>query len=173
MKGVGGEAVSKSAGNTAESPGVTLEPNMNGRARSMGISRLWFRVYPTFEAALSALKTGEAHGIGHIPQDRVAEVESLPGVAVYRQPLARLALLLFNTRSPLVEDRRVRLAIEQAINRQELVAQQLNSEGRVAYGPILQSSWAYSPTARHARREIFFEGQNEKNRQSLSRNLFL
>jgi peptide/nickel transport system substrate-binding protein len=129
--------------------GVMLEPNPNRPNRQGAIKRLWLRSYPTFEAALAALRSGEAHGLGHIPQDRVQQLASIPGVQMHTQTLARLAVLLLNTRSPLLSDARTRRAIELAINRSALVRRGFQDQARVADNPIPAQSWAYSIGARH------------------------
>src|SRR5947207_1477446 len=78
------------------------------------ISRLWFRPYPNFGAALAGFTGGEVHGLGHIPADQVAGVAALPGVEMHEQTLARYSLLILNTQSPLLDRAETRQAIESA-----------------------------------------------------------
>ncbi len=146
-------------GDTASTPvalqgpsvaGVLLEPNTNGPHPQSHISRLWFRLYPTFDAAFAALKAGEIHGLGHIPLDRMADVQNVPGIELHQQTLARSAMLLMNVRSPLFDRPETRQAIELAINRKALVEQTLHMQARAADSPILPQSWAYNPQAKHA-----------------------
>lgn len=126
--------------------GVLLEPNPYSLAEKPRISRIWFRLYPSFGAALSGLRLGEVHGLGHIPTDRVAEVATLPGVGLHLQGLARYNMLILNDRSPLFKDVQTRRAIELAIDRDALVRQSLSGEGRPIESPILPNSWAYDPS---------------------------
>jgi peptide/nickel transport system substrate-binding protein len=89
------------------------------------------------------LASGEVHGLGHIPADRLREVQAVPGVTVHRQALARYTMLLINVRSPLFDRVETRQALEYAIDREALVEQGLKGEARPAHSPILPQSWAY------------------------------
>lgn len=131
-------------------PGILLEPNPYNEQPQPRIARLWLRFYPTFDAALSALKEGEIHGLGHIPADRVGDLAGVPGVDLHQQTLARSAMLLMNMRYPFFDGAQTRQAIELAINRDKLVQQTLNMQARAADSPVLSQSWAYSPQTKHA-----------------------
>jgi peptide/nickel transport system substrate-binding protein len=133
-------------GGISPAEGVLLEPNPDLPSANPGIARIWFRLYPTFGAALSGFKMGEAHGLGHIPSDRMGEVEAVPGVALHRQGLARYTMLILNLRSPLFDKVETRQAIELAIDREALVAQALGGLGRPLESPILPGSWAHDPS---------------------------
>jgi peptide/nickel transport system substrate-binding protein len=129
--------------------GVLLEPADESDNESMSVSRLWFRQYPMVGAAITGLRMGEAHGMGHIPPDYLPNVESIPGVTLHEQALARYAMLILNTRSPLLDKPETRRAIELAIDRRALIDVGLGGRGRVADGPVLTSSWAYDPRSAH------------------------
>jgi peptide/nickel transport system substrate-binding protein len=133
-------------GGLAPEEGVLLEPNPDLPEPNPRIARIWFRLYPTFGAALTGFKMGEAHGLGHIPADRMADVEAVPGVAIHTQGLARYTMLIMNVRSPLFDKAETRRAIELAIDRESLVAQSLDGLGRPLESPILPASWAYDPS---------------------------
>ncbi|MFL5735466.1 MAG: ABC transporter substrate-binding protein, partial [Chloroflexia bacterium] len=113
------------------------------------IARIWFRPYPNFGAALIGFKEGEVHGLGHIPTDRVAEVQQVPGAQIHRQTLARYSLLILNTQSPLLDKPQTRQAIEFAIDRKSLISQALQGQAALAYSPVLSQSWAYNPSTPH------------------------
>lgn len=129
--------------------GVLLEPNPEAPPPTPLVSRLWFRPYPTFGAALSGFEAGEVHGLGHIPADRLDEVSALSRVSLHRQTLARYAMLLLNVRSPLLDQAETRQAIEFAIDRPAIVSEALQGQGKVAYSPVLSQSWAYNPLSTH------------------------
>lgn len=125
--------------------GVLLEPNPYLSSADASISRLWFRLYPTFGAALSGFEAGEVHGLGHIPAERMAEVAAVPGVDLHRQGLARYSMLILNVRSPLFDTPETRRAIELAIDRDALVRDSLGGQAQPLVSPILPHSWAYDP----------------------------
>ena len=133
-------------GGVSPGEGVLLEPNPDLAPANPRIARLWFRLYPTFGAALSGFKVGEAHGLGHIPSDRMAEVESVPDVTLLRQGLARYTMLMLNVRAPVLENADTRQAIELAIDKEALVADALGGQGRPLQSPILPGSWAFDPS---------------------------
>ena len=108
--------------------GVVLEPNPYGTGPVSNL-RLWFRPYPTFGAALTALTKGEVYGLGHIPADQLSAVEKVQGVTVHNQTLARYAMLLLNLQSPLFDKPETRQALEYAIDRQAIVNNALGGGG--------------------------------------------
>ncbi|HUP27469.1 MAG TPA: peptide ABC transporter substrate-binding protein [Chloroflexia bacterium] len=128
------------SGTNPTAEGVLLEPYPAHPSAQIG--RLWFRLYPSFGAALTGFKAGEVHGLGHIPADETSGVEAT-GAEVLKAPLARYAMLLLNTRSPLFDKVETRQAIEYAIDRQAIVKQVLQGRGRAAMSPVLEGSWAY------------------------------
>ncbi len=124
---------------------VLLEPNPYLPAENNSISRLWFRPYPTFGAALTGFKMGEVHGLGHIPVERMAEVATVPGVELHRHGLARYSMLILNVRSPLFDKPETRRAIELAIDRDAIIRGSLDGLAQPLMSPILPQSWAYDP----------------------------
>ncbi|MBF6614253.1 MAG: peptide ABC transporter substrate-binding protein [Chloroflexi bacterium] len=145
------------AGNLSATPvaplssqdGVFLEPNPYTAFPGSGISRLWFRLYPSFGAALTALQVGEVHGLGHIPAEQVSTVKALQGVQLHSQPLARYTMLLFNVRSPFFDKPETRQAFELAIDKEALVRQSLGGQAAVADSPVLSKSWAYDQSLKY------------------------
>jgi peptide/nickel transport system substrate-binding protein len=130
--------------------GVLLEPNpyaASGNATKLKISHIWFRLYPSFGAAFTGFKMGEAHGLGHIPADRLIEVQAVPDATLHRQTLARYNMLLLNVQSPLFDRPETRQAFEYAINRDALSGGQDNPTVP-ASGPVLTHSWGYDPSVK-------------------------
>jgi len=62
------------------------------------------------------------------------------------QPYNALSYSFFgyNMRNPLLSDRRVREAIAEAINRQEMLSSFFNGQGTLISGPFAPASWAYN-----------------------------
>jgi peptide/nickel transport system substrate-binding protein len=120
----------------------------NNAATDAGISdrtigRIWFRLYPTFGAALTGLQMGEVHGLGHIPPERLEAVAAVPGVTLHTQNLARYNMLIMNLDSPLFDKVETRRAFELAIDRTDIMGNEQERLARPLYGPILPHSWAY------------------------------
>lgn len=133
---------------SAGAEGVLLEPNPYMSRAGGSFSRIWFRPYPTFGAALTGFTMGEAHGLGHIPPEQLAEVEALKGVVLRRQNLARYTMLMLNVRSPLFDKAETRRALELAIDRRALVRDSLRGLGEPLASPVLPHSWAFDSSLR-------------------------
>jgi peptide/nickel transport system substrate-binding protein len=102
-------------------------------------------LYPSFGAALTGFKMGGVHGLGHIPQEQLAEVEAVGGVQIHQQNLARYTMLMLNMRSPLFDRAETRQAFDLAIDRRALVRDGLQGLGELVVSPVLPHSWAYDP----------------------------
>jgi peptide/nickel transport system substrate-binding protein len=125
------------------SEGVLLEPSPLRRSDIQpSLERVWFRLYPNFGAALAGFRRGEAHGLGHIPSDRVGELRDVPGVSLHTRNLARYTMLMLNVRSPLFRDTETRRAIALAINREGVIDSALSGQGVALESPALPNSWA-------------------------------
>jgi peptide/nickel transport system substrate-binding protein len=132
-------------GSVPLSEGMILEPNPYMPPVHRNVSRIWFRLYPTFGAALTGFRIGEAHGLGHIPAEGLAEVAGIEGVTLHKQALARYSMLMLNVRAPLLDRVETRQALYLAIDRQA-IASDSAIDGLPAPGPVLPQSWAYDPT---------------------------
>jgi peptide/nickel transport system substrate-binding protein len=140
-KGEGNSQVSRES--IPASEGVLLEPNPYWKtARPPGVERIWFRLYPSFGAALEGFKRGETHGLGHIPSERIDELRGSAGVTLHTQNLARYSMLMLNVRSPLFRDAETRRAIALAIDRETLIKEALDGQGAALESPALLHSWA-------------------------------
>lgn len=134
----------KTAGAVEASEGVLLVRAYSAAGDHNGIERIWFRLYPSFGAALTGFEMGEVHGLGHIAPEDLASVEAVPGVELHTQNLARYNMLILNMESPLFDKLETRKAIALALDRNAMAG---DAEARLAaplYGPVLPHSWAYS-----------------------------
>jgi len=128
---------------------VLLEPNPYAPLADLKVSHIWFRLFPTFGAALTGFKMGEVHGLGHIPEQNLADVAAVPGVALHRQVLARYTMLMLNVQSPLFDRVETRQALALAINRDAL-SNEAAGISVSAPGPVLRHSWAFDPSVQPA-----------------------
>jgi peptide/nickel transport system substrate-binding protein len=133
---------SRSANSVSPDEGVLLEPNPYLPPADLKVAHIWFRLYPTFGAALTGFAMGEVHGLGHIPEESMAGVAAIPGVALHRQTLARYTMLILNVQSPLFDRPETRQALELAINRSAL-SDRKDGISAPASNPVLTHSWAY------------------------------
>ena len=107
------------------------------------VRRLEVRQYPTHRAAWSGMMRGEVNVLHEVSRDIVEFVEASGDIRAY--PLLRpyYTALIFNQRHPVLGRREVRIAINEAIDREELVRNGMRGNGRIAEGPFWPYHWAY------------------------------
>lgn len=124
---------------------VVLTAYARGPGRPPYLAGLTFRYYDSFDAALNALRHQEIQGLGNIPPNHVLDLADDPRLALLQQPVnAQLNVLILNTQSPLFADKRVRKALDLAIDRIEIIHAAAGGAGAPAVGPISPASWAFA-----------------------------
>ncbi|KGD96608.1 ABC transporter substrate-binding protein [Rhizobium sp. YS-1r] len=83
--------------------------------------RVTFRAVPELAARVAGLVSGEFDLITNIPPDQEAVVGAYQDIDVRSVVLANSHVLVFDTRDPVLADKRVRQALASAIDRQKLV----------------------------------------------------
>ena len=120
-----------------------------GRPNAAGVE---FRVIPETAGRVAALASGEAHIITNIAPDQVATLQGMDDVEVRSVPLANCHVLRYNTRHPVMQDKRLRQALNLGINR-ELLVEALWSDQAVLmrglqfpeYGDMYNPDRPYTP----------------------------
>ena len=80
-----------------------------------------------------------------VPADFVAQLESSPKANLLKQVGAHVWYLgINNTKKPL-DDKRVRQALNYAVNKDAIVKDVLKGTGAVSSGPVLPGTWAPIP----------------------------
>ena len=125
-----------------------------------GPQRIEIREYPTHRAAWTAMMRHEVNVLHEVSRDAIEFVEAGGDIRAY--PLLRpyYTALIFNARHPVLQRREVRLAINEAIDRDELVQNGMRSHGQVAEGPFWPYHWAYP----HGRFPVAFNPEAAKLR---------
>jgi peptide/nickel transport system substrate-binding protein len=107
------------------------------------VQRLEIQQYPTHRAAWSVMMRGEVNFLHEVSRDQIEFVETSGDIRAY--PLLRpyYTALVFNTRHQVLRRREARVAINEAVDREELVKNGMRGHGRVAEGPFWPYHWAY------------------------------
>jgi peptide/nickel transport system substrate-binding protein len=84
------------------------------------VRRAEYHVYLEAGPRITALATGELDIIGTVPIDQIGTLERMSGVNVAKPLLQNFHILAYNTNHPLMRDRRLRQALDLAIDRQLL-----------------------------------------------------
>lgn len=124
---------------------IMLEAAPDYYGRKPYLSRILFRIYPNQKTILTALERDEVEGVPVVEPQDAARMAGDKKVVVYAAPQASLTYLFYNLAHPILGDRAVRQAIATAVDRQKLIEVGRDGHARRADGPLLPSSWAYTP----------------------------
>ncbi|MDB5079383.1 MAG: hypothetical protein JWP00_1307 [Chloroflexi bacterium] len=125
--------------------GVTLITNPLYKGKKPYLDKIWFRFYPSSNAALSAMQANQVDGVSEVSANEAGRLASLKNINEISTPRSRNTFLFLNLqRSALFSQKEVRQALAYAINKQNLVEKALNGQAVVSSSPILATSWAYN-----------------------------
>lgn len=88
---------------------------------SVTLNRLVLRVIPEVAARITALANDEVQIVTNVPPDQVDTMRGLDTIDVREIPLANVHVLAYNTNRPELADRRLRQALNLAIDRQLII----------------------------------------------------
>ena len=120
---------------------VVLEKNPSYWRFPVKLDRVIFRPITDDQARLTELLTGALDLIVGTPPDFVDQLEKDPKVTLQRQVGAHVWYLGFNNAKKPFDDRRVRQALNYAVNKEAIVRDVLKGTGAVAKGPVLPGTW--------------------------------
>ena len=110
------------------------------------IDRVVYRPIVEDQARLTELLTGTLDLIVGVPADFVAQLESSPKVNLLKQVGAHVWYLgINNTKKPL-DDKRVRQALNYAVNKEAIIRDVLKGTGAISRGPVLPGTWGADPS---------------------------
>jgi peptide/nickel transport system substrate-binding protein len=111
-----------------------------------------FRVIPETAGRVAAIASGEADIITNVAPDQVETLENTDQVYVSSIPLANCHVLVYNTFAPAINDKRIRQAMNLAIDRELLVetlwgdrAVLMRSHQFEEYGDMFNEERPYTP----------------------------
>jgi peptide/nickel transport system substrate-binding protein len=116
------------------------------------IQQIVFRYYPSSQTALEAYRQGEVLGISQITSDILASALEEKNLSLYSSRMPRLTMVLFNLNNndvPFFQDKKIRRALLEGLNRQWIVDRILQGQAVVADSPFLPNTWAYYDGVEH------------------------
>lgn len=125
---------------------VVLEKNKEYRQGEPYIDRIIFRPIPEALARVAALQAGEVDLIVVVPPDSVEPLQKEGRFDLYTTKDMARWLFHFNTRVPPYDDKRVRQAINYAINREALTKDILKGMARPMVSVLSDASPGFDPT---------------------------
>ncbi|HTI55653.1 MAG TPA: ABC transporter substrate-binding protein [Verrucomicrobiae bacterium] len=120
---------------------VVLDKNPTYWRLPVKVDRVIFRSITEDQARLTELLTGALDLIVGTPPDFVAQLENHPKVTLQRQVGAHVWYLGFNNGKKPFDDKRVRQALNYAVDKEAIVRDVLKGTGAVSKGPVLPGTW--------------------------------
>ena len=116
--------------------------------------RVTFRKVPEPAARLAGLVSGEFDVITNVEPDQVTDIGRYPGIEARTVVLANVHVLVYNTMNPVLRDKRVRQALNLAIDRELLVKALWNGKAEVPRGHQFPE---FGPLYEPARKPMAFD----------------
>ena len=126
--------------NTDDETTLRANPNYHQGRSEVDIVRI--RTYATLRTAWAAMMRSEVDFLFNVPIEAREFVEADPSVQVFSRDTPYAYALVFNTRRPPFDDRRVRVALSHAVDREAIINDTFRGHGSVASG-IWPSHWVY------------------------------
>ncbi len=108
------------------------------------LSEVTFRVIPDDASRVVALETGEVHVAVRIPPFDIPRLKANPKIGIIHSPSVRTIYLGFNALKEPLNDKRVRQALNYAVNKQAIVKHVLGGVGRVSDAPVSPGIFGYA-----------------------------
>ena len=124
---------------------IVLEANESYFLGRPYLDKIRAIAYPDREAIWAKLMAGEVDFFDYLSAGDYEITKQVPNVRFYSVPMPYYYLVALNMEDRLFADRRVRQALNYAVNKEEIVAKVLEGQGRIAAGTIFPGSWAYNP----------------------------
>jgi len=111
---------------------------------TLKIETFIYRLYSDYDSLEAAFRNGTLDAMGGVNTPKMLYIEEYSRFVAHTITLdSRLRMIFFNTRKEKLESAEVRRALNYLMNKEELL-DETNIGGELSYGPIAESSWAYS-----------------------------
>jgi peptide/nickel transport system substrate-binding protein len=124
---------------------VVLEKNAGYWKHPVNVDRVIYRPIVEDQARLTELLTGALDLVVGAPPDAVAQLENNPRVTLVKQVGAHVWYLGINNQKKPFDDKRVRQALNYAVNKDAIVRDVLKGTGSPSRGPVLPNTWGADP----------------------------
>ncbi len=124
---------------------VVLEKNPTYWKYPVKVERVIYRPIVEDQARLTELLTGTLDVIVGVPADFVSQLEQNPKITLLKQVGAHVWYLGMNNQKKPFDDKRVRQALNYAVNKDAIVKDVLKGTGASSRGPVLPGTWGADP----------------------------
>jgi peptide/nickel transport system substrate-binding protein len=119
--------------------------NNNYWGKATSLQEVTFRVIPDDGSRVTALERGEVHVAVRLPPLDIPRLEKNRGIKTLRTPSMRTVFVGFNCLKEPFTDKRVRQALNYAVNKETILKDLLGGVGRVSDAPISPGIFGYAP----------------------------
>jgi peptide/nickel transport system substrate-binding protein len=109
------------------------------------IDQIEIRAYATQRASWVALMRGEINMLHDVSRDGVEFVEAESSLQTHSFLRPYYVALAFNVRHPILGKKEVRQALNEAVNRDQIVNTAMRKRAEAANGPVWPQHWAFVP----------------------------
>ena len=124
---------------------VVLEKNPTYWKYPVKVERVIYRPIVEDQARLTELLTGTLDVIVGVPADFVSQLEQNAKITLLKQVGAHVWYLGMNNQKKPFDDKRVRQALNYAVNKDAIVKDVLKGTGASSRGPVLPGTWGADP----------------------------
>ena len=125
---------------------ITLVRNEDYWGEKPALEEIVFKIIPDDAARVIALETGEIDICYNLPPMDALRLEGNPDIDVFRGPSQRTMHIGLNVTKGPLNDKRVRQAMNYAVNKQAIIDTILGGAGRVSDAPIAPGIFGYVST---------------------------
>jgi ABC-type transport system substrate-binding protein len=125
---------------------VVVVRNDNYWGMSPTLSEVTFRVIPDDASRVVALEKGEVHVAVQIPPSDIPRLNANPRIKIITTPSARTIYIGLNCLKEPFTDKRIRQALNYAVNKEAILEHVLGGAGRLSDAPISPGIFGYAPT---------------------------
>ncbi|MGF1608687.1 MAG: ABC transporter substrate-binding protein [Kiloniellales bacterium] len=127
---------------------TVLERNDDYWGRKAKLDRIIFRPLEDPATRVNALRTGEVNFIGVPPWDDVEDLKDEGFLLTTNDNVPNYVFIHLNFKHPILKDKKVRQALNMAIDKEGLVREIYAGTGRVEHGMLSPGTFAYDPDFR-------------------------
>jgi peptide/nickel transport system substrate-binding protein len=128
---------------SSSSNGLEMVANQQYYLGVPRIDRIVFKPYASLRAAWADMMRGQVDALYEVGPDAVDLLRPASNVRVFEYPQNYAYIVLLNVDRPQFMDKRIRYALNMAIDRDKLIADIFQGHGTPAGGPVWPEHWAY------------------------------
>lgn len=141
---------------------TVIERNDDYWGRKAKLDRIIYRPLEDPATRVNALRTGEVNFVGVPPWDDVEDLKDEGFILTTNDNVPNYVFIHLNHKHPALQDKRVRQALNMAIDKEGLVNEIYAGTGRVEHGMLSPGTFAYDPDFR------FYDYDPEKAKELLA-----